>query len=162
MTVLLLISIALALLYTGVTICLNRKLPNSISHMVFSLKRPYQFVWTLFIWSMAFGICPSLLEVMDGSPFQFLGFLTIASLAFVGAMPLIKHDPNTAHNILAIAAGIGSQLCVLIISPWWLLLWLLFLPILLFPMRCLEGKGIFVLELFCYITLITSVLCQIL
>lgn len=158
----LLISVLIAVLYVGMAIYQHPQLPTSISHMVFDLQRPYQFVWTLFIGSMAFGICPSLLEVLDGSPFQFVGFLTIASLAFVGVMPLIKHDPNTAHNILAVAAGIGSQLCVLLICPWWLLIWSLFLVVVLFPVRILEGKGIFILELLCYITLISSVLCQIL
>lgn len=159
MTALLLLSVLIAVLYVGTAIYLHRELPASISHMVFNLSKGYQFVWTLFIWSMAFGICPALLDALDGSIFQFVGFLTIAALAFVGAMPLVRHDPNTAHNILAIAAGIGSQLCVMLICSWWLLLWFVLVPLIASStMRIFEGKGIFILEVLCYITLIAAIL----
>lgn len=123
MTTLLLISVLIAVLYVGTTIYIHKELPASISHMVFNLPRKYQFLWTLFIWAIAFGTCPALLDAMDGSMFQFVGFLFIASLAFIGTLPLIHNDPNTAHSVLAVAAGVLSQLCVLIISPYWLLLW---------------------------------------
>ena len=88
MTTLLLISVLITVLYVGTTIYIHKELPASVSHMVFNLPRNYQFLWTLFIWSVAFGTVPALLDAMEGSIFQFVGFLFIASLAFIGAMPL--------------------------------------------------------------------------
>lgn len=159
MTTLLLISVLITVLYVGTTIYIHKGLPASVSHMVFNLPRKYQFLWTLFIWAIAFGTCPALLDAMDGSMFQFVGFLFIASLAFIGTLPLIHNDPNTAHSVLAVAAGVLSQLCVLIISPYWLLLWFALFYFVFAPIpKWLEGKGIFVLELFCYTTLILAIL----
>ena len=37
-----------------------------------------------------------------------LGFATTASLVFCGAMPLIKKDKNTLHNIFGVSAGVLS------------------------------------------------------
>lgn len=37
-----------------------------------------------------------------------LGFATMASLVFCGAMPLIKNDKNTLHNIFGVSAGVLS------------------------------------------------------
>jgi hypothetical protein len=161
MTTLLLISVLITVLYVGTTIYIHKELPASVSHMVFNLPRNYQFLWTLFIWSVAFGTVPALLDAMEGSIFQFVGFLFIASLAFIGAMPLIRNNPNTAHSVLAIVAGVLSQLCVLIISPYWLLLWFSLIYFLFAPLpKWLNGKGIFVLEVYCYTTLIAAILCH--
>ena len=76
-------------------------------------------------------------------------------------MPLIRNNPNTAHSVLAIVAGVLSQLCVLIISPYWLLLWFSLIYFLFAPLpKWLNGKGIFVLEVYCYTTLIAAILCH--
>ncbi len=157
MTILLIIATLVALLYIGGATFLHRDLPASVSQLVFSLPRKYQFLWTLFIWVITFCIAPPLLSVLSESTFQFVGFLTVAALAFVGALPLVYHDANTAHTILANIAGIGTQLCVMLINPWWLLVWFVLLPLVIRAPKCLIGKGICLVEIVCFITLVASI-----
>ena len=59
------------------------------------------------MWTIAFTISPYIIESLDEN-FKVLGFLMMASLAFCGAMPLIKKDKNTLHNIFGVSAGILS------------------------------------------------------
>lgn len=136
------------------------ELPNSISDIVFDLPSKYQWLWTVWIWLMIAGVTPSLFEAMKDSPYQFIGFLTVACLLFVGAWPLFNKDTIKSHNIGAILGGVFSQLCVLIINPCWLLLW--FIVVVLgfnnkMP-KFLEGKGILLYELVSILALVLAIL----
>ena len=59
------------------------------------------------MWTIAFTISPYIIELLDEN-FKVLGFATTASLAFCGAMPLIRKNKNTLHNIFGVSAGVLS------------------------------------------------------
>lgn len=161
----LLISILLVVLYTSTAIGIKRELPVSISSMVYTISSNiWRYIWQIWLALSTICLTPKLFECTENSSFQFIAFLTVACLIFVSALPLIEKDKNTIHNVLGITGGILSQICVLIICPWWLILW----PIILFAYyklhnkdfykKYIEGKEVFVSEVICYLTLVGSLI----
>ena len=157
-----LISLLMAVLYVGAAIIIKKKLPDSISSMVYILPEGgWRWLWTVWIWLTGLLLIAPLMNAMPEN-WKFIAFLTIGCLMFCGAMPIFIEDNHKWHNILGIAAGILSQVCVAFISPWWLSVWLLW-PFLMGStiiqpdggdMReMFSGKGIFVAEAICFITL---------
>ena len=169
MITLLIIAILLMVLYIGITIWKKKELPKSISHMVYDLpKGGWRWLWTIWLWSVVICAAPSLIEALSGSSFQFVGFLTIASLLFIGALPLFDTDHLKWHNTLAIAGGIGSQICTILICPWWMLLWVIMIVLMGGAFcafndnkgyyRFIDGKGIFITEILCSTTVIAAII----
>lgn len=157
-TAMLIFSILLVVSYVGTAIWSKGELPESVSAMVYDLPKAGQWLWTLWLFLVAFCIAPALLEAIPES-WKFVGFFTVACLAFCAAMPLVKNEKNTAHYALAIAAGILSQICVAFISPWWLIAWPLYVAVISFPVfpwtveKRISGKGVFLIECVCWLTL---------
>ena len=169
MITLLIIAILLMVIYIGITIWKKKELPKSISHMVYDLpKGGWRWLWTIWLWSVVICVAPSLIEALSGSSFQFVGFLTIASLLFIGALPLFDTDHLKWHNALAIAGGIGSQVCTILICPWWMLLWFIMIALMGGAFcafndnkgcyRFIDGKGIFITEILCSTTVIAAII----
>ena len=114
----LIFAIILLVLYVGIVIWKKKELPKSISHMVYDLpKGGWRWIWTIWLWTVVICVAPSLIEALSGSAFQFVGFLAIASLLFVGAIPLFDADHIKWHNILAISGGILTQVCTILTIP---------------------------------------------
>lgn len=164
-TWLLIASVLLVALYVGVTIWRKKELPHSISEMVFDLPQTWQWVWTAWLAIVDIFAAPALFEAMPET-WQFVGFLFIGCLLFVAGLPLVRKSRNKAHEVLAIAAGVFSQLCVGIICPWWFLLWIMFAIIPFFdkkwyvpglPMWMIRSR-LFLVEAVCTITVYGSVL----
>mgnify|MGYP006958166449 CR=1 FL=1 len=167
-----LLSLLVCLIGIAAVITKNKgHLPDSMSAMVYALPKKHRIIWTLWIWLMValftFALMDSLYEEVE-----FLEFFTIVSLGFCGAMPLAAPGENKAHDWLGVAGGVLSQVCVCLISPWWLLVWLV-LPLLAaldtwafsksevwerVIVSNLEGKLVFVLEAICAITLYGTLL----
>lgn len=159
----LLSSLLLAVLFVGAAIWRLKALPDSISALVFLLERRWQWVWTLWLFAVALTLAPPLLDAMPDE-WRFVGFLTVGSLLFVAAMPLVRHDENRAHYVLAVAAGVLSQLCVLVLCWPCLLLWGLMVVLLgkaTLPDEqlpwWLDGKLTMVAECICAATVYASV-----
>ena len=168
MVTLLILSALLAVLYVGAAIGAKRELPDSVSSMVYLLPKTGQWIWIVWMWMVSLLLAPAMIEAMPDS-LRFIAFLTVASLMFCGAMPVVKDKKNTAHNILGVSAGILSQVCVLFICPWWLLAWLLMVALLFGSLaafndsvqtpRICDGKGVFVSETICWISITGSLFC---
>ena len=159
-----LISVLLSALGVGLATWKKRELPDSLSALVYDLPTKQQWLWTLWMWAMAVTVGIPLIDCMDGSMFQFLAFMTMVSMVFCGAIPIVKNERNTVHYGLAIVAGVSSQLCVVIIEP----LWLLVLPVVLafvavaalvqkpwaeWLWQRINGKGIMLSEAVCAMSL---------
>lgn len=124
MVPLLIFSALLVVLYVGAAIGAKRELPESISSLVYLLPREGQWVWIVWMWLVTFSLTPALMESLPET-WRFVGFLTVACLAFCGAMPVRMKESNTAHNVLGVSAGILSQACVAVIDTEWLAVWML-------------------------------------
>lgn len=163
MMTLMIISCLMVVLYVGITVWRMRELPDSVSAMVYGLKPKWQWLWIVWMWGVAFTLAPALIAAMPDR-WRFVGFLFIGSLVFCGGMPLTANEPNRGHYAFAIAAGIFSQLCVLILCPWWLMVWLGYVPLFidsyiapLYVTRWYDNKGVTVAEALCWVSLIGGV-----
>ena len=125
MQIMVLIAIAVIVLYTGAMIYRSREIPASISATVFQLSRKGQWVFTIVMWLVGFLLLPVLLEKVSEKT-QFLAFLMVAGIGFVGAAPLVLKEKNTVHYVSAAIAGISSQLLVALNQPLLLLTWVLY------------------------------------
>ena len=105
------------------------KIPDSISAMVYDMKYPW--MWTIFIWTLAFIGLFNMLPCNE--LYESIAFLSCGCLGLLGAAPLIKGEKNIAHYILAIIAGILSQVWVLLENPKSLIVWILFPILMLIP-----------------------------
>lgn len=155
MQTMIVISMILVALYVGATIYHTKKMPESVSAMVYAF--PFKWLWTIWLWLVTFMIVPSLIETL-GETVKFIGFLTIASLGFCGAMPLFDKENNLLHYIFGFSAGILSQVCVALISPWWLTLWFSYVLLTAGIWRWTEGKGVFFMECICYLSLVGALI----
>ena len=146
----------IALLYVIINIITSKKVPESISAMVYSLPKSKQWIWTIYIWTIACTVGPYMIQALNENV-EGLGFATMASLAFCGAMPLIKNDKNTLHNIFGVSAGILSQICVALINPMWLLVWIVMIVFIIPKLNKILSKySVFISECLCA----TSIYCS--
>lgn len=113
-------------LYVGAMAYVSKQIPESISQTVFLLPRKGQWAFTIVMWLVGFLLLPVLLEKVSEQT-QFLAFLMVAGIGFVGAAPLVAKEKNTIHYVFAVIAGITSQLLVALNQPLLLLTWFLYI-----------------------------------
>ena len=158
MITMLIASAILAISFLGVAVWRLKGLPESISSMVYTLK--HRWLWTLWIWAVAFLTCIPAVTALDRIGMGFLGFGTLACILFCGAMPLFLKDNTTAHWVSGTAGCILSQLSVWFIGADWLFAWTLFLflmgSVFVQPTggiaKAVEHRGVLVAECVCYIS----------
>lgn len=162
----------------AVAYLVKKKLPESMSAMVYDLPTKWQWVWSMWVWAIAILLSKGLIEAMPHVWWAGLtGFATIACLACVGAVPLMPMEVEVGehprwwkrrraiHYILAMTGGVLSQVCVLLINPWWLMVWVWWIPLsfctIFFDDKpwwkqiegVIEGKGMMLVELTAMVTL---------
>ena len=140
-------------------------IPESVSSLVYLLGKSTKWLWTAWLWAVSFTLCPSLVGAMPDM-FECVGFLTILCVAMCGATPLFVKERNRIHGIFGVSACLLSQVCVALICPWSLILWLAFLYMLVDDVfiarssRWYDGKITFVAESVCalgtYVSLFVS------
>ena len=150
MNSLVVIALIVIALYTGAMIYSGRGIPESISQTVFLLPRKGQWVFTVVMWVVGFLLMPVLLEKVSEQT-QFIAFLTISGVCFVGASPLVLKEKNTIHYVCAAVAGIASQLLVALNQPLLLLIWFLYIG---YTLLAKDGsKNLFWVEVLCMLNI---------
>lgn len=100
-------------------------IPPSLSASVFDLKQNMRWIWTVVLAAVCFLCVPTYIE-KTGDNTQFLAFIAIAALAFVGGAPLVKDTKDIAykvHCVAAVVCALCSQLVLVFNQPWLLLVW---------------------------------------
>lgn len=143
------IAITVIALYVGAMIYTGRQIPESISQTVFVLPRKGQWLFTVVMWVVGFLLMPVLMEKVSEQT-QFIAFLMVSGILFVGASPLVLKEKNTIHYVFAAVAGIASQLLVALNQPLLLLLWFLYIG---YTLLAKDGsKNLFWVEVSCMLT----------
>lgn len=127
-------------------------IPDSISATVYGM--PHPFIWTLCVWVGGGTILPLMLSC-SGDNWQWLAFLSCACLLLVGAMPLIKGNHNTLHNVLGALSCVLGQIWCAVMWNWVYVLigWGIF--VLTLPIW--TKKWCFVAEIICIINTIVAI-----
>lgn len=103
------LSFLLVASYVGAAIWKDKKLPESISAMVYILpKGGWQWLWTIWLVIIDILIFPEVIEILDHRRLGVLGFIPMVLLAFVAVFPLFDTEHRKYHYILGILAGICS------------------------------------------------------
>ena len=125
-----LISIIILLVYTIIMIKIGGSIPSSLSASVFNIPTNKRWIWTIVLFAVCFLCIPTYIEKTSENT-QFLAFLAIVGLAFVGAAPLVKFSDDKmqfrVHKVSAIVCATCSQLILAFNYPWLLLLWIPFI-----------------------------------
>ncbi len=111
--------------YTVGMIIKGKRVPASLSASVFDLKESQRWIWTVVLCAVVFLCVPTIIERTKEET-QFLAFLAIGALGFVGAAPLVRDTTDIAYKVHCVAAGICagcSQLMLVFNEPWLLLCW---------------------------------------
>ena len=157
------LSVLLAVLYVGAAIWALRGLPVSISSMVYVLPEgAARWLWSLWLIAVDVLTFAPLMDVLDGRGLAVVAFIPMALLAFVAVMPIFMEEHKKAHDIMGVAAGVMSQVCVALICTDWLVVWALFVflagSVYVQPSgwlgKAINKKTVFVAEAVCYISLI--------
>lgn len=105
-------------------------IPPSLSASVFNIPTNKRWIWTVVIFTVCILVVPTYIEKTDINT-QFLSFLSIGGLGFVGAAPLVKFSDDKmqfkVHEIGAIICAICSQLVLIFNYPILLGSWIIFI-----------------------------------
>ena len=113
------IAIVILAVYTLVLIMIGGQIPSSLSASVFSLPMSKRWIWTVVLAAVCF-LCVPTYVCKAGDNTQFLAFIAIAALAFVGAAPLVKDKTDLAYKVHCVAAvicAVCSQLVLVFNIP---------------------------------------------
>ena len=124
------IAIIILLVYTLIMIKIGGSIPPSLSASIFNIPTNKRWIWTVVIFTVCILVVPTYIEKTDINT-QFLSFLSIGGLGFVGAAPLVKfYDDKMqfkVHEIGAIICAICSQLVLTFNYPILLCSWFIFI-----------------------------------
>lgn len=113
---------AVSLAYFGI--------PQSLSMTYYHWKEKANigYLFCIMMYAVVSLMMPAWISMSEGSDFQFLAFLSPASIAFVGTAPRFKDSQleSRVHTVSAIIAAACSLLWVALVTPyWWVILtWL--------------------------------------
>ncbi len=105
-----LIALALFILYVGTAIA-NFGIPKSISNTYYLYEEKAKglgYLFTAFLWIEAFLIVSVMIDMGDGSPWQFVGFLCPAGLAFCGTAVLSEDKHTLEGHVHYFGAYLGA------------------------------------------------------
>lgn len=167
MTAFLCVSVLLVILYVGVAIWRKRELPESISAMVYILPEGgWRWLWSLWLIVVSVLTFAPVIEILDKRGLGFLAFLPIVFNMFVAVWPLYDTEHKPWHYAFGIASGVVSQVCVWLMNPYWLWMWLLMIAIPMIDRMWwhqsipvwMWRRGVFFAEVICYTTLVMALL----
>ena len=150
------IAIIILLVYTLVMIKIGGSIPPSLSASVFNISTNKRWIWTIVIFTVCILVVPIYIKKTSENT-QFLAFLAIAGLAFVGAAPLVKFSDDEmqfrVHEVGAIVCAACSQILLVFNCLWLLLLWIPYI-IAFIKLNDFRAKGwntkIFWAEMVCF------------
>ena len=163
MTGLCLCSLGIMLGFIGYWIWRTKEVPDSVSSLIHYLEGK-GWIWSSWLVVVSVTLMIPLIENL-GVNTKFFGFLTALCLIGTAITPIIREDTYRLHVWFGRFAGLFSQVCVALLCPWWLLVWLLFVACMgsvlinALPKK-LTGKGLFIIEVLCAVSLYGAILCN--
>ena len=107
-------------------------------------------------------LMPCWIEMSEGSPFQFLAFLSAASLLFVAFAPAFKESDleNNVHQISAYCCAAFAMLWIIFVTPYWyvILIVLGVIAALAIVTKTVKSGYIYWLEMIAFISTFAAIL----
>lgn len=116
------IGLGIVIIYTLFMIAKSKHIPDSISDTYYEGAGNW-FTIIMFVASLLLII--GMLDISEGSYWQFVSFFTGAGMALVGAAPKFKTGEKVVHYLGASVLLVGSQMWLLLFgNPLALLVWI--------------------------------------
>lgn len=133
-----------------------KELPDSVSSFSY-----YVGVIRFSLWVAATGVILlfASLYVLP-SKYTYIGGVMSAGLLMVAATPYYRTENKVLHYVGGYLFGLASQVVVALLTPWLLILWVLF-P-LIFIRKSWEENNTFIAEGICYLSLVVSLIISLL
>ena len=142
----------------------DRRLPATVSDMAYKHSdRIMRLRYTLWLWASTFTLTPALFHLIP-EEWEGLAHAYATSVVLCGLMPLLLRQRNLTFAVFGMSAGVFSQCCVVVVCPWWLLLWTHLGALVAFADRhdtvpsWFIGKGVLVVEFVCWFTVASAIL----
>lgn len=107
-------------------------------------------------------LMPCWIEISTGSDFQFLSFLSAASLLFVAFAPAFKDSDieNIVHHVSAICYAVFAMLWIVLVTPYWyiILIVLSVFAMLAIVTKTIKSGYIYWLEIVAFISTFISII----
>lgn len=159
------IAISIFILYTTISLCIFKTIPSSLSNTYYMYKEKKEWLKYLFPIMMFLTsgfLLPAWLEATKGSVWQFLSFLTCASIMFVGAAHNFKDTSieSKIHEISAICAAVFSILwSIIVVGSWgFIIMWLLYFIAIALLTDTLKKSYIFWFEMVAFMSLFSNLI----
>lgn len=112
-----LISVCLFIIYIS-SIIIKYGIPSSVSETFYLLPKNMRWLFTVFCWGVSIIVAPWL-DITPKS-WQFLAFLSVAGLCFVGTAAEFKEDLiSKVHYTAAVVCMAASQLWIFLVTKLW-------------------------------------------
>lgn len=135
--------------YLAAACRISRRMPVSMSATAGLFRSPV--VWVSVVWT----VCAMLMmPMMDATQWKGMAFLSVASLAGVGASPLVKRHRNTFHNVCAFTSAAASTVIVIAERPVVLCVWLPYVAATLYDEDRRKWSCTFLAEVCCFMQMI--------
>lgn len=139
--------------------------PNSLSKTYYLFKERSNVLKCLFPSMMALlgvFLMPCWIEISEGSNFQFLSFLSAASLLFVAFAPafLDSKMENIIHQVSAICCAVFAMLWIILVTPYWyvILIVLTVIVTLAIVTKTIKSGYIYWLEVIAFLSTFISII----
>ena len=115
----LIIALILTIAYNAVAIIKNKGIPPSLSDSfyVFGGRDGWGYVFYVYLASIVFLLMPLMLDITPEN-WQFIAFIGVASLGFVGAAADFKSHDRKTHVVSALLSAVFSLLWCLVVGVW--------------------------------------------
>ena len=164
MEILIIISFCIYIVYNLISLY-TFGVPGSLSATYYlwnDVKKGASYAFCVCLGLMVALLLPSWLELSEGSPWQFLSFLTCGSLLFVAAAPNFKSlgIESTVHTVSAIFSAVCGLCWVIFVADLWvvILLTLLYTLIVAVSHCSLNRCYVYWLETIAFLSIYFSVI----
>ena len=158
-------AIFLFLIYNIVTLLIFG-VPKSLSMTYYLYKDRLDILKVLFpamISMLVICLMPCWIQLSEGSPFQFLSFLSPAALLFVGFAPAFKSSDleNSVHQVSAYLCAAFAILWIILVTPFWyvILIVLGIVTALAIVTKTWKTSYIYWLEMVAFVSTFITILC---
>ena len=142
--------------------------PESLSQTYYLFKERTNALKVLFpamIGLLVVFLLPCLFSISEDSAFQFMAFLSMLALLFVGACPAFLNSSfdNKLHTIAAYISAAYALLWIILVTPYWYIILIIagIISVIAILTKTLKKSYIYWLEMIAFISIFVTIILSI-
>lgn len=136
--------------------------PSDMKEIAYALPDGWRWLTSVWMAATVYTLTPKLFLVIPDR-WEVCAHCFATAMTMLCILPMLKHEGNKSHQVLDVVSSVFGQICVIIINPLWLALWLV-VPVLMvrsrhdMSRRWQDGRIKLVCSLLCYATIALALL----